>query len=62
MPIKFKESAKVVVNRAAKKYKTVHYYMHNTTLDDLTSAFESSNTTPKRKQKIRNELVRRGHA
>lgn len=62
MPIKFKESAKVLINRAAKKYKTVHYYMHNTTLDDLTSALESDSTTPKRKQKIRNELVRRGHA
>jgi hypothetical protein len=58
MPAKFKESAKVLVNRAAKKYKTVHYFMHATKTEELQSALES-NTTPKRKQAIRNELVRR---
>ena len=58
MPAKFKESAKVLVNRAAKKYKTVHYFMHTIKTEELQSALES-NTTPKRKQAIRNELVRR---
>ena len=58
MPAKFKESAKVLVNREAKKYKTINYFMHATTLQELLSALES-NTTPKRKQAIRNELVRR---
>ena len=58
MPAKFKESAKVLVNREAKKYKTINYFMHATTTKELVSAYES-NTTPKRKQAIRNELVRR---
>jgi len=58
MPAKFKESAKVLVDRQSKKYKTVHYYMHSTKTEELLSALESS-TTPKRKQAIRNELVRR---
>jgi len=58
MPAKFKESVKVLVNRDAKKYRTVNYFMHATPLQELVSALES-NTTPKRKQAIRNELVRR---
>lgn len=58
MPAKFKESVKVLVNRDAKKYRTVNYFMHATTTKELVSALES-NTTPKRKQAIRNELVRR---
>ena len=58
MPAKFKESAKVLVNRASKKYKVVNYYMHATKTEELVSALEG-NTTPKRKQAIRNELIRR---
>ena len=58
MPAKFKESAKILVDRQSKKYKTVNYYMHATKTEELVSALES-NTTPKRKQAIRNELVRR---
>ena len=58
MPAKFKESVKVLVNRDAKKYRTVNYFMHATTTKELVSAYES-NITPKRKQAIRNELVRR---
>ena len=59
MPAKFKESTKILVNREAKKYKTVNHYMHATTLSELVSAYENTSTTPKRKQAIRNELVRR---
>lgn len=59
MPAKFKESTKILVNREAKKYKTVNHYMHATTLPELVSAYENTSTTPKRKQAIRNELVRR---
>tara|TARA_B100001063_G_scaffold156438_1_gene145902 strand:- start:74 stop:262 length:189 start_codon:yes stop_codon:yes gene_type:complete len=58
MPAKFKESAKILVDRQSKKYKTVNYYMHATKTEELVSALEG-NTTPKRKQAIRNELVRR---
>jgi hypothetical protein len=60
MPAKFKESAQVLVNRATKKYKTVNYYMHATTTDVLLDAMNKDSTKPKRKQAIRNELVRRG--
>ena len=59
MPAKFKESTKILVNREARKYKTVNHYMHATTLPELVSAYENTSTTPKRKQAIRNELVRR---
>ena len=59
MPAKFKESAKVLVDRQSKKYKTVNYFLHATKLEDIVAAYESTHTTPKRKQKLRNELVRR---
>jgi hypothetical protein len=59
MPAKFKESVKVLVNRDAKKYKTINYFMHATTTKELVSAYDSTSTTPKRKQAIRNELIRR---
>ena len=59
MPAKFKESVKVLVNRDAKKYKTLNYFMHATTTKELVSAYDSTSTTPKRKQAIRNELIRR---
>ena len=34
--------------------------MQSTPLTELTSAYEAHNTTPKFKQKLRNELTRRG--
>ena len=61
MPTKFKESTKIMVDRQAKKYKTVHYYMSGTSTKELVAAFESTSTIPKRRQKICNELVRRGY-
>lgn len=54
MPIKFKESS------TDNKGKTTNYYMHATELDALRSALDNANTPNKKKQKIRNELVRRG--
>jgi len=60
MPAKFKESAKLMVDRKAKKMKTVHYYLKCTSTKDLVAALESSSTRPKHKQKFRNELTRRG--
>ena len=35
MPAKFKESQKVVVDRKTKKTKIVHYYLKNTSTDEL---------------------------
>lgn len=60
MPAKFKESQKILVDRQAKKYKTVHYYLRNTSTDELVEAVLKSSTRPKDRQKYKNELVRRG--
>jgi hypothetical protein len=59
MPAKFKPSERRLVDRQAKKYKTVNYFMHATTTKELLAAYENSNTKPKSKQNIRNELVKR---
>ena len=59
MPVKFKESVKVLVDRKSNIVKTVNYFMRSTKLEDVVAAYESTHTTPKRKQKLRNELVRR---
>jgi hypothetical protein len=53
MPIKFKPSVK------QRNSKMVNYYMHATSLEELRHTLDSSATSNKRKQKIRNELVRR---
>jgi hypothetical protein len=60
MPAKFKPSEKILVNRQAKIYKTVHHYMRNTSTDELVEALLKSNTRPKDAHKYRKELVRRG--
>tara|TARA_R110002153_G_scaffold28159_1_gene87268 strand:+ start:2773 stop:2961 length:189 start_codon:yes stop_codon:yes gene_type:complete len=59
MPAKFKESVKILVDRQAKKYKTIHYYMHATSTAELQEAYSRAQTLPKHKQRIRNELVKR---
>lgn len=59
MPAKFKESTKVLVNRATKKYKTVNYYLRSTPTEDIQKALDNGNAKPKHKQSWRNELVRR---
>ena len=40
MPMKFEPTRKVLVNRKAKKYKTVHSYMHTTATDKIMEAFD----------------------
>lgn len=60
MPVKFKESQKVVMDRKSKKTKVVHFYMKNTPTEELVK--ELDRAVPKVQQKIRNELVRRNVA
>jgi hypothetical protein len=53
MPVKFKESMK------ERNGRMQNFYMRSTSTKELMEAYESRNTAPKRKQKIRNELVKR---
>jgi len=62
MPTKFKPS---VVNTAktsngTTSRKTQHYYMSGISTKELLETYQKSNTTPKYKDKIRKELVKRG--
>jgi hypothetical protein len=59
MPIKFKQSA-TVRDRQTGKVKTEHYYIKCMSQTELFSELNNSSTKPKAKQKIRNELDRRG--
>ncbi len=59
MPTKFKPS-ETVRRRGELKATTNHYYIKNISKAELFDTLNKDNTTPKRKQKIRNELVRRG--
>ncbi len=59
MPTKFKPSQTVRL-RGATKATTTNYYIKNISQTELFESLNNSSTTPKRKQKIRNELVRRG--
>ena len=58
MPIKYKQSERVV-NRSTKKVTTVHHYMRNIPHQILVENLNKDSTPPKVRQKIRNELVRR---
>jgi hypothetical protein len=62
MPTKFKSS---VVNTSKNSNgtvarKTQHFYMSGTSTKELLETYQKSNTTPKYKDKIRKELVKRG--
>ena len=59
MPTKFKPS-EVIVDRTTKKRSIKHYYIKNVSQDELFKMLNTDNTKPKLKQKIRNELFRRG--
>ena len=59
MPTKFKPSATVRL-RGEAKATTTHYYIKNISQEELFETLNNSNTVNKKKQKIRNELVRRG--
>ena len=58
MPMKFKPS-QVIKNRQTGKLETQHFYMKHVSTEELLETLNKSNTRPKLKQKIRNELTRR---
>lgn len=58
-PTKFKPSVTQRL-RGEAKATTTNYYIKNISQNELFEVLNANNTTPKRKQKIRNELVRRG--
>ena len=59
MPIKFKPSAKTR-NRQKGKITTKHYSIKCMSTTELFTELNNSSTKPKAKQKVRNELDRRG--
>ena len=59
MPIKYAPSSSVF-NKATRKNDTKHFYMHTIPTSQLVKDIRDARMTPKRLQKIRNELVRRG--
>ena len=59
MPVKLKPSL-TKIDRQTKKVSIEHYYIKNTPQDELLELLNKDVTKPKVKQKIRNELVRRG--
>jgi hypothetical protein len=60
MPVKFKESESIYNKTTRKRQGQKHFYMHTTPTDELVAFMNNSNATPKRKQKVSNELVKRG--
>ena len=64
MPIKLRPSSKewVRTDRFSREGETVikHYYIKTISQEGLFEELNKSNTKPKVKQKIRNELTRRG--
>jgi len=58
VPIKFKPSQKTY-DRRTDITTVTHYYMKNMSRIFLVEELNKEKTTPKLKQKIRNELVRR---
>ena len=59
MPIKLKPS-QVVKDRNTGKITVQHSYAKSMPLKELLEMYTRSSTVPKVKQKVRNELVRRG--
>jgi hypothetical protein len=59
MPIKFGKSA-VIVNRETKKKTIQHEYMKLKTTEELIETYNKEGVRPKLRQKVKNELVRRG--
>ena len=59
MPTKFKPSS-ASYNRATGQTTIEHYYIKGISKEELFESLNNSNTPDKKKQKIRNELVRRG--
>ena len=59
MPVKLKPSV-VKIDRTTKKKSIEHTYAKTQSKEELFKMLNHEYTTPKVKQKIRNELVRRG--
>ena len=59
MPVKYKPS-EVKIDRQTKVKSIQHYYMKQLSQEELFNMLNAENTKPKLKQKIRNELSRRG--
>ena len=59
MPVKLKPSV-VKIDRQTKKKSIEHTYAKTQSKEELFKMLKHEYTTPKVKQKIRNELVRRG--
>jgi SOS response regulatory protein OraA/RecX len=60
MPVKLKPSV-VKIDRATKKKSIEHTYAKTQSKEELIKMLNHEYTRPKVKQKIRNELVRRGY-
>ena len=58
MPIKFSKTSKQI-DRQTKKVKIIHDYMKSKSLKDLLDYFNNLSNPGKKRQKVRNELVRR---
>jgi Cu/Ag efflux protein CusF len=59
MPTKLGKSHKTI-DRQTKKVTVNHPYIKGFSKTDLIEKYNTANTRPKDKQKIKNELVRRG--
>ena len=59
MPIKYAPTQKIM-DRSTKKMSTKNFYMHTIPTRQLVSDIKEARLTPKRLQKIRHELTRRG--
>ena len=59
MPVKL-QKIQVVRNISNVKLETTHFYLKGYSTSDLIEKYNNDNTRPKDKQKIKNELVRRG--
>ena len=59
MPTKLGKSHKTI-DRQTKKVSVHHPYIKGFSKDELIEKYNTDNTRPKDKQKIKNELVRRG--
>ena len=65
MPTKLRPSGKKwikdpVTGRSTNRWVQEHYYIKSFSKEELFKELNNDNTKPKVKQKIRNELVRRG--
>ena len=60
MPTKFKPS-QTIRDKSSGKNKTQHFYIKSTPISELKEYLEKSSAQPKIIQKVKRELVRRGH-